>query len=48
VNRRSRLAWLLALVHPHDAALLDLDAHAIAIAIVLGITAAAARIRPRT
>jgi hypothetical protein len=41
-------ASLLALVHPHDAALLDLGAHAVAIAIVLGITAAAARIRPRT
>lgn len=38
-------ASLLALVHPHDAALLDLGAHAIALAIVLAISAVAARFR---
>ena len=37
-------AGLLALVHPHDAALLDLGAHAIAIAVVLAVGAVAARL----
>ena len=37
-------APLLALVHPHDAALLDLGAHAIAIALVLAAGAVAARL----
>jgi hypothetical protein len=36
---------LLALVHPHDAALLDLGAHAIALAVVLGISGGVARFR---
>jgi len=40
-------ASLLALVHPHDAALLDLGAHAIAVAIVLGASAVAARLQRR-
>jgi hypothetical protein len=39
-------ATLLALVHPHDAAILDLGAHVIALAIVLGASAVAARLRP--
>ena len=38
-------ASLLALVHPHDASLLDLGAHAIAVAIILGASATAARLR---
>ena len=38
-------ASLLALVHPHDATLLDLGAHAIAVAIILGASATAARLR---
>ena len=37
-------ASLLALVHPHDAALLDLGAHAIAAAVVLAVGAVAARL----
>jgi len=40
-------ASLLRLVHPHDAALLDLAAHAIALAIVLGASAAVAKIGVR-
>ena len=40
-------ATLLRLVHPHDAAPLDLGAHALAIAIVLGATAALTRIGAR-
>ena len=40
-------ATLLSLVHPHDAALLDLGAHVIALAIILGASAVAARLRPR-
>jgi hypothetical protein len=38
---------MLALVHPHDAALLDLGAHAVALAVVLAISAGAARFSPR-
>lgn len=37
-------ASLLALVHPHDAALLDLGAHAIALAVVLAAAAVAAQL----
>ena len=40
-------ASLLALVHPHDAALLDLGAHAIAIVAVLAVGAVAARLARR-
>jgi hypothetical protein len=38
-------ASLLWLVHPHDAALLDLGAHVIALAIVIGASTAVARLR---
>lgn len=38
-------ASLLAFVHPHDAGLLDLGAHAVAIAVVLGVSAVAGRFR---
>jgi hypothetical protein len=41
-------AGLLALVHPHDAALLDLGAHAIAIAVVLAAGAVVAHLVRRT
>ena len=40
-------ASLLAIVHPHAPALLDLGAHAIALAIVLGATAAVTKIGAR-
>lgn len=40
-------ATLLALVHPHDAALLDLGAHAIAIVAVLAVGAVVARLARR-
>jgi Negative regulator of sigma F len=38
-------ASLLAFVHPHDAGLLDLGAHALAIAVVLGVSGIVARFR---
>jgi len=40
-------ASLLRLVHPHDAALLDLGAHVLAVAIVLGATATVTRFGAR-
>jgi hypothetical protein len=40
-------ASLLTLVHPHEGALLDLGAHAVAIATVVGISTLAARFVPQ-
>jgi hypothetical protein len=40
-------ATLLALVHPHEAALLDLGAHALAVLLILAAAASAARLPAR-